>query len=106
MSNIKIVRLVNGEEIIAEVTDVASTSPISMKNPVRIVVIPNKMDPKTPQVGLAPWAEFSADKTFTIDKSHILCIMTPINEFVQQYKSMFGGIIPVEQSKLIMPGAQ
>lgn len=105
MSNVKIVRFINGEEVIADVTQVSETMPVSLKNPVRIVVMPNKMDPKTPQVGLAPWAEFSEDKTFTIDKSHILCIMEPIKEFVQQYKSMFGGIIPVEQSKLIMPGA-
>ena len=105
MNNIKIVKLVSGEELLAEVVDAAATMPVTLKNPVRILVIPNKMDPKTPQVAFAPWAEFSEEKSFVIDKSHILCIMTPINEFVQQYKSMFGGIIPVNQSKLIMPGA-
>ena len=105
MSNVKIVKLVSGEELLAEVTELASTLPVTLKNPVRILVIPNKLDPKTPQVGFAPWAEFSEEKTFAIDKSHILCIMTPINEFVQQYRSMFGGIIPAAQSKLIVPGA-
>ena len=105
MSNVKIVKLVSGEELLAEVTDAAATMPITLKNPVRILVISNKADPKTPQVAFAPWAEFSEEKSFAIDKSHILCIMTPINEFVQQYKTMFGGIIPVGQSKLIMPGA-
>lgn len=105
MSNVKIIKLVSGEEILAEVTDAAATMPVAIKNPVRILVIPNKVDPKTPQVAFAPWAEFSEEKTFTIDKSHILCIMTPIKEFVQQYKSMFGGIIPANQSKLIVPGA-
>lgn len=105
MSNVKIVKLITGEELLAEVTDTSATLPLKIKNPVRIILMPNKLDPKTPQVGLAPWAEFSEEKTFSIDKSHILCIMTPIKEFVQQYKSMFGGIIPAAQSKLVMPGA-
>ncbi len=103
--NVKIVRLVTGEDIMGEVTDASATMPILIKDPVRIVVLPNKLDPKTPQVGFAPWAEFSDDKSFSIDKSKIVCIMTPIKEFVQQYKTMFGGIVPVAQSKLIMPGA-
>jgi hypothetical protein len=103
--NVKIVRLVTGEDIMGEVTDSSATMPISIKDPVRVVVLPNKLDPKTPQVGFAPWAEFSDDKSFSIDKSKIVCIMTPIKEFVQQYKTMFGGIIPAPQSKLIVPGA-
>jgi hypothetical protein len=55
-------------------------------------------------VGFAPWAEFSDDKTFTIDKSHILAIINPIKEFINQYNSMFGGLV-VPSSNLIMPGA-
>ena len=54
MNNIKIVKLVSGEELLAEVVDAAATMPVTLKNPVRILVIPNKMDPKTPQVAFAP----------------------------------------------------
>ncbi len=105
VTNIKILKLVTGEELLGEVTQ---TSPIpnaiSIKNPVRIIVMPNKMDPKTPNVGFAPWAEFSDQKSFTIDKSHVLCIIDPIKEFINQYNSMFGGLV-VPTSNLIMPGA-
>jgi hypothetical protein len=66
--------------------------------------MPNKVDPKTPNVGFAPWAEFSDDKTFTIDKSHIIAIINPIKEFINQYNSMFGGLV-VPSSNLILPGA-
>jgi len=65
--------------------------------------MPNKIDPKTPNIGFAPWAEFSDDKEFVLDKSQVLAIMTPINEFVNQYNSMFGGIV-VPKSNLIIPG--
>lgn len=99
--NIKIIKLINGDELLAEI--VTDTDILKIKNPVRIVVMPNKMDPKTPNIGFAPWADFSEDKTFTLDKSHVLCIMSPIKEFVNQYNTMFGGLV-VPTSNLIMPG--
>ena len=104
-ANIKIIKLITGEELLAEVT-ISSPIPtsITMKNPVRIVVMPNKLDPKTPNVGFAPWAEFSEDKTFELDKAHILAIINPIKEFVNQYNTMFGGLV-VPSSNLILPGA-
>jgi hypothetical protein len=104
-TNIKILKLVTGEELLGEVTQAAPIpTAVSIKNPVRIIVMPNKVDPKTPNVGFAPWAEFSDQKTFTIDKSHVLCIIDPIKEFVNQYNTMFGGLV-VPTSNLIMPGA-
>jgi hypothetical protein len=103
VSNIKILKLVTGEEILGEIMPSGDAVCI-IKNPVRIIVMPNKMDPKTPNVGFAPWAEFSDQKSFTIDKSHVLCIIDPIKEFINQYNSMFGGLV-VPTSNLIMPGA-
>lgn len=90
--NIKIVKLINGEEVIAKIHP-SSSEVVKIENPVRIVVMPNKLDPKTPNVGLAPWAEFSDEKVFVLDKSHVLCIMTPVKEFVNQYNSIFGGLV-------------
>jgi hypothetical protein len=101
--NIKILKLITGEELLAEVSDNVVSDKILIKNAVRIVVMPNKLDPKTPNVGFAPWADFSDDKTVTLDKSHIIAIMSPIKEFVNQYNSMFGGLV-VPTSNLIMPG--
>lgn len=101
--SIKIVRLLNGEELIAKVLP-SSSEIVKVENPVRIVVMPNKIDPKTPNVGLAPWAEFSEDKTFDIDKAHVLAIMTPIKEFVNQYNSLFGKLVVPTGSNLILPG--
>ena len=92
--NVKILKLVSGEEILGEVS---LTTPVpsgyTIKNPVRIVVMPNKIDPKTPNVGFAPWAEFTEQRVFELDKSHVLCIIEPIKEFINQYSSMFGGLV-------------
>lgn len=102
-ANIKIIRLLTGEELLADLLPTITAKEVTIKNPVRIVVMPNKIDPKTPNVGFAPWSEFSEDKTFTLDKSHILCIMAPIKEFINQYNTMFGGIV-MPTGNLILPG--
>lgn len=105
--NIKIIKLLTGEELLAKVLPTKgslSDDVLIMENPVRIVVMPNKIDPKTPNIGFAPWAEFSDDKEFIVDKSHVLAIMTPIKEFVNQYNTMFGGLV-VPTSNLILPGS-
>ena len=99
---VMILKLVTGEEIIADVQN-PNIDPVVIKNPVRIIVIPSKVDTKTPNIGFAPWADFSDDKSFKLDKAHIICIMEPIKEFVNQYNSMFGGLV-VPTSNLIMPG--
>ena len=99
-TNIKLLKLINGEELVSEIiNDEGST--VKIKNPVRIIMMPSKADPKTPSVGLAPWAEFSEDKEIVLDKSHILCMMKPIREFINQYNSIFGGIV-LPSSKLIL----
>lgn len=104
MANIKLIKLLTGEDILAEVIesdDVLSTE-LVVKNPVRVVMIPSRVDPEKPQIGLAPWAQFSDDKQFTLDKFHIITIMSPIKEMLTHYNSLFGGIV-VPQSSLILP---
>ena len=102
-ANLKLIRLISGEELMAEVTAETDTG-VSIKNPVRVVLMPNKLDPKTPTVGFAPWVEFSEEKDFTIHKAHVIVTMKPVQEFVNQYNSMFGGIVSVPTTKLIIPG--
>lgn len=101
--NVKIVKLLTGEELLAEVLT-SSDAVCRVKNPVRIVVIPNKLDPKTPQIGFAPWAEFSDDKEIIIDKHHVVAIMNPISQFVTQYNGMFSGLV-LPTGNLLTPGA-
>lgn len=101
-AEVKYLKFLNGEEIVTEVTK-KDGHLVYIKNPVRIVMMPSKVDPKVPSVGLAPWAEFSEEKEIVLDKQHIIAIMKPIQEFVNQYNSIFGGIV-VPSSKLIVPG--
>jgi hypothetical protein len=106
--DVKLIRLVTGEELITEIVDRKESfiqKEILIKNPLRVMIIPSKSSPQNPTVGFAPWSEFSDDKEFILDKSHILCIMNPVKEFVNQYNATFGGIITPQSPGLILPGA-
>jgi hypothetical protein len=102
VENLKIIRLLSGEEIMAEVVTDSGTA-LSVKNAIRIVVMPNSADPKAPTVGLAPFMQFSEDKELTLNKNCVITTATPMKEFVNQYNTVFGGIV-VPDSKLIVPG--
>ena len=99
MSDVKLVRLITGEEILGKVIESGNT--ISISNPVRVVVMPSKADPTTPSIGLAPWMEFAEDKAFTVHMAHVITMGNPIREFLNQYNSMNGGIV-LPSSKLIL----
>lgn len=101
-TNIKILKMISGEELLAEITNETETH-ITIKNPVRVVVMPTKTNPQTPTVGFAPWADFSEEKDFTMHKAHVIVTMKPVQEFVNQYNAMFSGIV-APSSKLIIPG--
>jgi hypothetical protein len=101
---VQLVRLISGEELLGKIMPSGSEI-VKIQNPVRVIVMPNKIDPKTPNVGFAPWAEFTEDKSFDIDKRHVLCIMNPVKEFINQYNSMFGGLVLPTNSNLLVPGA-
>jgi hypothetical protein len=105
MEKVKVFKLINGEEIIAEVlseeTNVGVRR-VKISNPIRIVVLPNRSDPKSPTVGFAPWLEFTDDKTFTLDMANVLVIMDPIKEFKTQYSSMISGLFLPSSNKLLV----
>jgi hypothetical protein len=100
-TNIQILKMITGEELLAEIVDRSEDSFITIKNPVRVVVMPTKTNPQTPTVGFAPWAEFSEEKTFTIHKAHVIVTMKPVQEFINQYNSMFSGILLPEKKIII-----
>ena len=100
MANVKLIRFL-GEEVLAEiVSDTYETMVI--RNAVRIVMFPNQVDPKNPQVGLAPFLQFSEQKDLTINKSLVITVAEPLKEFLNQYNSIHGGVL-IPESKLIKP---
>ncbi len=102
--NIKLLKLL-GEDLIAEVLEYQtslSVSHVKIKNPLRVVVMPSAAG-QSPNVGFAPWSPFSKETEFKLDMAHVVAIMEPIDEFVQQYKMSVSPIVTPPQGRLILP---
>lgn len=98
-TNLKVLRFL-GEELMAEIVKETSDT-ITLRNPVRIVVVPSKTDPKNPTVGFAPYCEWTEDKEFVLSKTLLMFVAEPLTVFVNQYNQQYGGII-VPETKIIV----
>ena len=95
MIDIKLIRLITGEEIIAEVVD-WKNGILTVKNGLTII-------PHQDQVGFAPWATV-IDPEFpeiALDMKHVIYSVAVASQVVEQYNKIFG-----KTSEIITPGKQ
>jgi hypothetical protein len=84
--NIKIIKLTNGEELIANVKD-DNNSYVVLSEPQRIAITEEG-------VGFVPFSYFSEDKEIPMDKKNILAILNPNTDILNGYNERFGsGIV-------------
>lgn len=104
MSNIKIVRLATGEELICEVTHLKHTPQTDgaayiLKDVA--ILIPTQQN----SLGLAPFMAYSdASKGMEIDPKFVMFVVDPVQDLKNQYQQMFSKIMTPESSdkKLII----
>ena len=99
MANIRIIKLVTGEELLGDVTDLGLT--YSVKNGVVVALVPSRANPQQPSIGLAPWLPYAETDAIMIPKQHIVYEAKPIKEMVNNYNSIFGGIITPPKTLLV-----
>lgn len=100
VENLKIILLSTREEVMGEVIS-SDDKIVEVKNPIRVLMVPSKADPNNPSVGFAPFLQWSDDKTVKLNASHVVSMVTPITEFVNQYNGMFGGLVVPPKSGII-----
>lgn len=97
MSEIKALKLVTGEELVAEF--VAETEDfIELKNPVA-AVMQRRQD--GPALGFMPWMQAANGPTFVIAKDKIVCESEVADEVRNGYNQIFGAGIMVPPQQLI-----
>jgi hypothetical protein len=101
MKDVKLIRLINGDELIAEVLE-HNAIVLKIKQPLRVLIVPSQQNPNQPSVAFAPWAEFSSDKEMDLASSAVLAVMTPIPEFDKQYRNSFSAI-KLQTPQLLVP---
>ena len=96
MMDIKLIRIISGEEIVAEVLDF-SNGVLTIKNP--LVVIPQQG-----QVGFAPWATVidTERPEIGLDMRHVIDAVEVASDVRTQYAKIFGSNIITPDKELIL----
>ena len=90
--NIKVVRLVSGEELIGKWNEEKNT----ITNPV--VMVPVAKD----QLGFSPWIPYVDEEDVQLKEQHIMTVLTPDNKLQNEYNRVYGsGLIVPDADKII-----
>ncbi|NBP01942.1 MAG: hypothetical protein EBU90_17735 [Proteobacteria bacterium] len=103
MEKVLVLKLVTGEDILAEIDE--DETHVIITNPVRIAVVPGQNG--QPNVGFAPWpvhAEQETDAEYLIQKKHVVYHYKPAQEYLNNYNQIFGSGIVVPPTKQIITG--
>lgn len=98
MSNIMSLKLVTGEELVAEIINETEDF-IELKNPVA-AVMQRRQD--GPALGFMPWMQAANGPTFIIAKNKIVCEAEVAEEVRNGYNQIFGAGIMVPPKDLIL----
>jgi hypothetical protein len=100
MANVKLIKLLTGEDLLAEVIEqkegFEQDNVIQVKNPVRIII-------QNDRAGFIKWAELSPDTEMELDRFHVVAVLNAHKQLVDQYLNLHGKIVPATVSSLIIP---
>jgi hypothetical protein len=97
MSNVKLIRMSSGEDVVAEIESEDSDT-IKIKN--AIVAIPTGSG----QLGFAPWSPILSkeEKNINVAKRFVVYQAEPDSSVVEQYNTMFGNVIAPKKQSIIV----
>lgn len=99
MDNIKIIRLLTGEELIGEV-GINDMDLVTLKDVAVIQMIPLQNGNVT--ITLMPFAPYSEDETFTLNPQHVTMSYKPATELLNKYNSIYGSGIQIASASSII----
>ena len=85
---IKIVKLITGEELIADVT--GGEVYVTLSKPCSLQMVPSRNNPDQPMMGMFPYAAYAEDHCIDVEVDKIVWDAKPIKELYNQYNSAFG----------------
>ena len=90
--NIKIIRLISGEELIGGWNEEKNI----ITNPV--IMVPIAKD----QLGFQPWIPYSDEEDVQLKDQHIMTVLTPDKKLQNEYNKVYGsGLILPDAEKII-----
>ena len=98
---IKGMKLVTGEEIIADIEN-SGDNRYKLKNPVQLRVVPAQIAGGAPQMGFMPFPSFGKEsEAVVIEPLHVVYLYEPVEDIVSNYKSFFSGILTPSSKQII-----
>ena len=93
MSDVNVLRLSTGEEIIATVEDVETTS--TRGNVYELSDVAVLIPTESNSLGLAPFMAYTevASRGMVIAEKDIMFVTTPVEQLLQQYQNMFSKVV-------------
>jgi hypothetical protein len=101
--NIQGIKLVTGEEVIADIS-VTNEGQLQLKNPVQLRMVPPKVPGAQPQMGFVPFPAFSQqkqDEIILVEPLHVVYNYTPATDISDNYNQMFGSGIITPPTQII-----
>ena len=100
MSDVKILRLTTGGDVIAKVKSNSETNTVTLKQP--FVIIPHQQGPGKPvQLMMTLYSPYSKDNQVDVKEINILSMVDPKDEILQSYKQNTSSIITAGKPQLI-----
>lgn len=99
MSNVKVIKLISGEEIIADI-DESIDGLVILKKPLMIMMVPNQNNQFG--IGLAPFCPYAKDEIVPIRAGAIVTIFEPETGMKNEYNVRYGTGLVVPESKIIV----
>jgi hypothetical protein len=98
MADIKLIRFVNGEEIVAEILSEDAVH-IKVENACAISLAMDQGG--KPNLSMQPWSIFSTDKVLDINKQHVMFVTSIDPKIEMKYNEIYGKIIMPKQNIII-----
>jgi hypothetical protein len=95
MASVKIVRMMNGEELIGELVNDNATS-FKLRNVAIVQMIPTQSGNMS--IGLIPFAPYADEKEFAFDTNHRTTTFTPSMELLNNYNRLYGSGLVVAKT--------
>lgn len=95
MANVKIVRMMNGEELIGELVNDNATS-FKLRNVAVVHMMPTQSGGMN--IGLLPFAPYAEEREFIFDTNHRTTTFTPGVDLLNNYNRMYGSGLVVAKT--------
>ncbi len=105
MTSVLVLRLISGEEVLAEVEQ--SNGAFIVKNPCVVQFAPPAPGTKDARLALLPFLPYADQNTITIPEGAVLFSFKPVTEVLNRYNKIFGsGLIVLDSPKIQAPKIQ